>query len=164
MFEPRALNELIPDWKEKGAPVATPVKEDRFLFLTEKKSYTLPNALLPPVLVRGARGVRPRCCTHRVGMTQHNDGNYVISLSQLTRWLAGQAEELGVEIYPGFAASEVCSVPAHSGEWGVLMRAVRQVVYTESGGVRGIATRDVGIGKVRCAARGCGGMPVRARS
>jgi electron-transferring-flavoprotein dehydrogenase len=84
VFDPRALNELIPDWKEKGAPLNTAVKSDEFLFLTEKSSLPLP---LPPML--------------------HNDGNYIISLAELCRWLATQAEELGVEIYPGFSASEV---------------------------------------------------------
>ena len=87
VFEPRALNELFPNWKEMGAPLETPALSDDFLVLTEDKSLAIPNMLLPPQL--------------------HNDGNYIISLSKLTRWLAVQAEELGVEIYPGFAASEV---------------------------------------------------------
>ncbi|KAL0589415.1 hypothetical protein ABG067_002634 [Albugo candida] len=107
VFETRALDELIPDWKEKKAPLDTPVTQDSFLFLSEKKSWKLPNFLLPP--------------------QQHNLGNYVISLSKLTRWLGEQAEELGVEIYPGFSAA--------------------QVLYREDGAVYGIATRDVGIGK-----------------
>ncbi|ETV65262.1 hypothetical protein H257_17980 [Aphanomyces astaci] len=107
VFEPRALNELIPDWKEKGAPLDTPVSDDRFLIISKDGSWKLPNFLLPP--------------------QQHNHGNYVISLGKLTRWLGAQAEELGVEIYPGFSASEV--------------------LYREDGGVRGIATRDVGINK-----------------
>ncbi|OQS03864.1 electron transfer flavoprotein-ubiquinone oxidoreductase [Thraustotheca clavata] len=107
VFEPHALNELIPDWKEKGAPLDTPVTSDSFLIISEKSSIKLPNILLPPQV--------------------HNEGNYVISLGKLTRWLGAQAEELGVEIYPGFSASEV--------------------LYREDGSVRGIATRDVGLEK-----------------
>jgi electron-transferring-flavoprotein dehydrogenase len=107
VFEPRALDELLPNWKELGAPLDTPVTEDEFLLLSEKKSLQLPHILLPP--------------------EQHNDGNYIISLSKLVRWLGEQAEEAGVEIYPGFSASEV--------------------LYREDGSVTGIATRDVGIGK-----------------
>eukprot|EP00591_Stephanopyxis_turris_P009152 CAMPEP_0195509062 /NCGR_PEP_ID=MMETSP0794_2-20130614/2095_1 /TAXON_ID=515487 /ORGANISM="Stephanopyxis turris, Strain CCMP 815" /LENGTH=590 /DNA_ID=CAMNT_0040636183 /DNA_START=429 /DNA_END=2201 /DNA_ORIENTATION=+ len=113
VFEPRALDELLPDWRESFAASrgdvsqATPVSGDSFLYLTENKSVQLPNVLLPSQL--------------------HNDGNYVISLGQLCRWLAEVAEELGVEVYPGFAASEV--------------------LYSEEDEVLGIATRDVGIGK-----------------
>ncbi|WP_247891263.1 NAD(P)/FAD-dependent oxidoreductase, partial [Azospirillum aestuarii] len=84
VFEPHALDELIPDWKEKGAPLTTPAREDHFLFLTETKAYKSPFA--PPQM--------------------HNHGNWIISLGNLARWMAGQAEELGVEIYPGFAAAE----------------------------------------------------------
>src|SRR3990167_4612780 len=84
VLEPRALNELIPDWKEKQAPVTTAVKQDQFLFLTEKKAFTLPT---PPQM--------------------HNTGNYVISLGKLCRWLAEQAEGLGVNIFPSFAVTEV---------------------------------------------------------
>ncbi len=84
VFEPRALNELIPDWKEQGAPLNTPATEDSFLLLTEKHSFRLPT---PPQM--------------------HNHGNYVISLGNLTRWLGAQAEAAGAEIYPGFAAAEV---------------------------------------------------------
>lgn len=108
VFETRALDELIPDWKEKGAPIKTAVTDDAFYALTENSSVRIPNMLLPPQL--------------------HNNGNYIISLSQLVRWLGEQAEELGVEIYPGFAASEV--------------------LYSEDGtSVIGVATRDVGIAK-----------------
>ncbi|GAB9462537.1 Electron transfer flavoprotein-ubiquinone oxidoreductase [Globisporangium polare] len=107
VFEPRALNELLPNWKELDAPISTPVTDDAFMFLSETKSLKLPNFLLPP--------------------EQHNHGNYVISLSKLTRWLGAQAEEAGVEIYAGFSASEV--------------------LYGDDGAVKGIATRDVGIGK-----------------
>ena len=104
VFEPTALNELIPDWKEKGAPLNTPAEKDEFHFLTRKGSWRLPNMFLPPQM--------------------HNHGNYIISLGNLCRWLAAEAEALGVEIYPGFAASEV--------------------LYDDNGAVRGIATGDMG--------------------
>jgi electron-transferring-flavoprotein dehydrogenase len=107
VFEPRALNELIPDWKEKGAPLETECGDDEFIFMTEKGSITLPSMFLPKTL--------------------HNHGNYITSLGQVTRWMAEQAEELGVEIFPGFAASEV--------------------LYDDNGAVVGIATRDQGVGK-----------------
>jgi electron-transferring-flavoprotein dehydrogenase len=84
VIEPRALNELIPDWKEKGAPLNTPAKEDRFLFLTKSRAIRLPT---PPQM--------------------HNAGNYIVSLGNVCRWLGQQAEAAGVEIYPGFAAAEV---------------------------------------------------------
>jgi electron-transferring-flavoprotein dehydrogenase len=104
VFEPRALNELIPDWRERGAPLNTPASDDRFLFLTERHGLRLPT---PPQM--------------------HNRGNYIISLGNLCRWLATQAEELGVEIYPGFAAAEV--------------------LYGDEGQVCGVATGDMGVGK-----------------
>lgn len=104
VLEPRALNELIPEWKEKGAPLDTPAGDDSFLFLTAGGAIRLPT---PPQM--------------------HNHGNYIISLGNLVRWLGTQAEELGVEIFPGFAATEV--------------------LYDESGAVRGIATGDMGIGR-----------------
>jgi electron-transferring-flavoprotein dehydrogenase len=104
VFEPRALNELIPDWREKGAPLNTPATEDCFLYLTKNREFRLPT---PPQM--------------------HNHGNYIISLGNLCRWLAGQAEALGVEIYPGFAAAEV--------------------LYDEAGRVRGVATGDMGVGR-----------------
>jgi electron-transferring-flavoprotein dehydrogenase len=104
VFEPRALNELIPDWRERGAPLQTPAADDRFLFLTERRAYRLPT---PPQM--------------------HNRGNYIISLGNLCRWLAKEAEQLGVEIYPGFAAAEV--------------------LYDDDGQVCGVATGDMGIGK-----------------
>ena len=107
VFEPRALNELFPDWRDRAAPLDTAVSEDTFLLLSEKSSLALPNFLLPSEL--------------------HNEGNYVISLGQLVRWLGEQAEELGIEVYPGFAAAEV--------------------LYHADGGVAGVATRDVGIAK-----------------
>src|SRR4051812_20688281 len=104
VFEPRALAELFPDWQERGAPLLTPAVSDSFLYLTERRSFRLPT---PPQM--------------------RNHGNYVISLANLTRWLATQAEALGVEIYPGFAAAEL--------------------LYGEDGRVVGVATGDMGIGK-----------------
>jgi electron-transferring-flavoprotein dehydrogenase len=104
VLEPRALNELLPNWQELGAPLDTPVTDDRFMFLTETGSFRLPT---PPQM--------------------NNHGNYIISLGNFCRWLGEQAEALGVEVYPGFAAAEV--------------------LYDESGNVRGIATGDMGIGK-----------------
>jgi electron-transferring-flavoprotein dehydrogenase len=104
VIEPRALDELIPDWKEKGAPLVTPAIEDRFLYLTETRAIRLPT---PP--------------------TMHNHGNYIVSLGNLCRWLAGEAEALGVEIYPGFAAAEV--------------------LFDAEGRAAGVATGDMGIGK-----------------
>ena len=103
-IEPRALDELFPDWRELGAPLLTPAGDDRFLFLTAQTSYRLPT---PP--------------------SMHNRGNYVASLGNLCRWLGTQAEELGVEIYAGFAAAEV--------------------LYDETGAVRGVATGDMGLDK-----------------
>lgn len=87
VFEPRALTELVPDWKEKGAPLHTEVGEERFLFLTEKKGYSVPTSLLPAQM--------------------QNHGNYIISLGNLCRWLGEQAEAAGAEVYPGFPAAEV---------------------------------------------------------
>ena len=84
VMEPRALNELLPDWQERGAPLNTPVTEDRLLLLTRGGAMRLPT---PPQM--------------------HNEGNYIISLGNLCRWLGEQAENLGVEIFPGFAAAEV---------------------------------------------------------
>jgi electron-transferring-flavoprotein dehydrogenase len=104
VLEPRALDELLPDWKMLGAPLNTPAGEDRFLLLTERKAIRLPT---PPQM--------------------NNHGNYIISLGSLCRWLAQQAEGLGVEIYPGFAAAEV--------------------LYGDDGSVKGVATGDLGIGR-----------------
>jgi electron-transferring-flavoprotein dehydrogenase len=104
VFEPRALNELLPDWRERGAPLHTPAVEDRFQLLTASRAFRLPT---PPQM--------------------HNQGNYIISLGNLCRWLAGEAEALGVEIYPGFAAAEV--------------------LYDDNGRVRGVATGDMGLAK-----------------
>ena len=107
VIDPKALNELLPDWKDKGAPLKTPVTEDRFFILTEHNHIALPNLLLPRLM--------------------SNHGNYIVSLGNLCRWLAQQAEALGVEIYPGFAAAEV--------------------LYHEDGSVKGVATGDMGIGR-----------------
>ncbi len=107
IFEPRPLNELLPDWQEKGAPLNTLAGEEKFLFLTEKGGYSIPTGLLPAQM--------------------QNHGNYIISLGNLCRWLGEQAEALGTEVYPGFAAAEV--------------------LYDEQGRVRGVATGDMGVGK-----------------
>ena len=103
VIEPRALDELIPDWREKGAPLDTPATDDRLLYLTERRSWPLPT---PPQMA--------------------NHGNYIVSLGNVCRWLATQAEELGVEIYPGFSAAELLE---------------------EDGRIVGIATGDMGIGR-----------------
>ena len=106
VIEPRALNELFPDWKEQGAPLHTAVTGDKVYFLTgEQSSIKTPNFLVP----------RP----------MHNHGNYIVSLGNVCRWLAEQAEALEIEIYPGFAAAEV--------------------LYDEKGAVKGVATGDMGI-------------------
>ena len=107
VMDPRALNELLPDWKAQGAPLNTPVSEDRFQFLTHSGAWQFPSFLLPACF--------------------HNEGNYVISLGNLCRWLGQQAEGLGVEIYAGFAGAEV--------------------LYDDNGAVKGVATSDMGIGK-----------------
>ena len=104
VVETRTLSDLIPDWKDKGAPLNLAVKSDAFKFLTKNRAIPMPT---PPQM--------------------HNEGNYIISLGNLCRWLAEQAEALGVEIFPGFAAAEV--------------------LYDDSGAVRGVATGDMGIGK-----------------
>lgn len=105
-IDPIALNELIPDWKEKGAPLNTPVTEDKFGFLTETGRIPIP--ILP-------------------GFPLNNHGNYVVRLGHFVKWLGEQAEALGVEVYPGYAASEI--------------------LYHEDGSVKGVATNDVGIAK-----------------
>jgi electron-transferring-flavoprotein dehydrogenase len=107
VMDPRAIEELFPDWKGLGAPLKTPVTEDRFLFLTEARAFQVPDFLLPACF--------------------RNHGNYVLSLADLCRWLGTQAEGLGVEIYPGFAAAEV--------------------LYDEKGAVKGVATGDMGVGR-----------------
>ena len=88
VIDPSGLDELIPDWKEKGAPLDTPVTDDRFVILGPAGSATLPNFLMPPLM--------------------NNHGNYIASLSNLTKWLGAQAEALGVEIYPGMGRVRAC--------------------------------------------------------
>jgi len=107
VIDPIAITELFPDWKERGAPLDSPVTEDRFLVLTEDKAHRIPNWLLPRLM--------------------SNHGMYVSSLGQVCRWLGERAEELGVEIYPGFAAAEL--------------------LFDESGAVKGVATGDMGVGR-----------------
>jgi electron-transferring-flavoprotein dehydrogenase len=107
VIDPIALNELLPDWKSLGAPLNTAVSEDRFEVLTASQAYPIPAWLLPPLM--------------------RNHGNYIVSLGNVCQWLAQQAEALGVEIYPGFAAAEV--------------------LYTDTGAVRGVATGDMGVAR-----------------
>ena len=106
VFETRALDELLPEWKTmEGCPLKTKVTKEKFLFLSKKNSFSFPTWLLPPV--------------------QHNKGNYIISLANLCRWLGQVAENLGVEIYPGFAASEI--------------------LFNENHSIKGVATNDMGV-------------------
>lgn len=106
VLEPRALNELIPDWKDRGAPLHTPVSKDEiYLFSGPENAIKIPNGLAPK--------------------TMHNEGNFVVSIGNLCRWLAKQAEALGVEIFPGFAAAEI--------------------LFDADGAVKGIATGDMGL-------------------
>ena len=107
VLEPRALDELLPNWKELGAPVNTPVTDEKMMFLSEKGATGVPGLFLPPPM--------------------HNKGNYIISLGNLCRWLGEQAEAMGVEIYPGFAAAEI--------------------LFDDNGAIKGIATGDMGIGE-----------------
>jgi electron-transferring-flavoprotein dehydrogenase len=107
IMDPIALTELFPKWKEMGAPLNQPVTEDIFLMTTETGATRVPNFTLPPCF--------------------HNDGNYIISLGNFTRWLGEQAEALGVEIFPGFTAAEV--------------------LYNDNGAVKGVATGNMGVGK-----------------
>ncbi|MBP6636633.1 MAG: electron transfer flavoprotein-ubiquinone oxidoreductase [Sulfuritalea sp.] len=107
VMDPRALNELIPDWKEKGAPLSQPVTGDDLLVLTADGHTRLPDWLVPDNF--------------------HNEGNFIISLGLVARWLGEQAEALGVEVYPGFAGAEI--------------------LYDDKGAVRGVATGDMGIGR-----------------
>jgi electron-transferring-flavoprotein dehydrogenase len=106
-MDPRALTELMPDWKEKGAPLDTAVTEDKFLFLSEKGARATPNWLLPACF--------------------QNHGNYIVRLGHLVRWMGEQAEALGVDIFPGFAAVEI--------------------LYDENGAVKGVATGDMGLAR-----------------
>jgi len=107
VFETKALDELLPNWKEEGAPIKTKVSKEKFLFLSKNKSFSWPTWLLPAV--------------------QKNHSNYIISLANLCRWLAEQAEKLGIEIFPGFPASEI--------------------LYKEDGSVKGVVTLDMGLDK-----------------
>jgi electron-transferring-flavoprotein dehydrogenase len=107
VMDPRALSELFPNWQELDAPLNAPVSEDRFLFLTARSAFKIPDFALPACF--------------------RNHGNYVISLGNVCRWLGKQAESLGVEIFPGFAAAEV--------------------LYHEDGSVKGVATGDMGVGR-----------------
>jgi len=107
VIDPIGINELIPDWKEKGAPIDTPVTDDRFLYLGPSGAVRIPNFIMPPLM--------------------SNHGNYIVSLGNVCRWLAKQAEDLGVEVYPGFAAAEV--------------------LYDDKGAVKGVATGDMGVGR-----------------
>ena len=107
IMDPKALSELIPDWKARGAPLNQPVTDDAMVFLGETSSFRTPNFLLPECL--------------------QNHGNYIVSLGSVTRWMAEQAEALGVEIFPGFPAAEV--------------------LYNDDGSVKGVATGNMGVGK-----------------
>ena len=107
IMDPRALTELLPDWKAMGAPLNQPVTDDAYVFLGEKTGFRVPNMFLPPFA--------------------DNHGNYIVSLGAVTKWLAEQAEALGVEIFPGFTAAEV--------------------LYNEDGSVKGVATGNMGVGK-----------------
>ncbi|MBN9590501.1 MAG: electron transfer flavoprotein-ubiquinone oxidoreductase [Alphaproteobacteria bacterium 64-11] len=106
VIDPRALSELIPDWKERGAPVDTPVTDDRFVCFTRSRAFPLPHVLFPPLM--------------------SNRGNFIVSLSNLCKWLGTEAEGLGVEIYPGFPAADL---------------------IVEDGVVKGVITGDMGVAK-----------------
>ena len=105
VVEPRALNELFPNWQEMGAPLNTPVKRDQMHMFNETGSIKFPGLMIPPAM--------------------HNKGNYIVSLSNIVRWLGDQAEALGIEIYPGFAGAEV--------------------LYNDDGSVKGVATPNNGV-------------------
>src|SRR5664279_2386377 len=107
VIDPVGLDKLLPEWRGEDTPIKTAVTDDRFYFLGPNGALRLPNFAMPPLM--------------------GNHGNYIVSLGSVCRWLAGKAEALGVEIYPGFAASEV--------------------LFDESGAVTGVATGDMGIGK-----------------
>jgi electron-transferring-flavoprotein dehydrogenase len=107
VMDPRAMAELFPNWKELGAPLNQPVVADQVMFLSETGAFETPSYLIPECF--------------------HNEGNYVISLGNVVRWLGQQAEALGVEIFPGFAATEV--------------------LYNDDNSVKGIATGNMGVGK-----------------
>jgi len=107
VIDPKSLDELIPDWKDKGSPLTVPVSENHHWVLTKKGKWRMPEWMLPPFM--------------------HNKGTYTLSLGNFCRWLAGQAEELGVEIFPGFPAAEI--------------------LFRDDGSVKGVATGDMGIAR-----------------
>ena len=107
VMEPRAMNELFPDWKERGAPLNVPVTDEKFMVLTEFNGISMPIWTMPQQV--------------------HNHGNYIVSLGNVCRWLAEQAEGMGIEIFPGFPASEV--------------------LYNDDGSVKGVATGVMGVGR-----------------
>ncbi|MBT8416471.1 MAG: NAD(P)/FAD-dependent oxidoreductase, partial [Silicimonas sp.] len=104
VLDPVGLNALIPDWKERGAPLNVPVREDRFYLLGESGSVRIPNFPMPPLM--------------------SNHGNYIVSMGNVCRWMAEQAEAMGVQVFPGFSASEV--------------------IYGENGEVRGVVAGEMG--------------------
>src|SRR6478672_8230611 len=108
VIDPVGLDRLLPDWRAEDTPIKTAVTDDRFYYLSAASALRLPNFMMPPLM--------------------SNHGNFIVSLGNVCRWLATKAEALGVEIYPGFAATEV---------------------LTENGAVTGVATGDMGIGKDR---------------
>jgi electron-transferring-flavoprotein dehydrogenase len=110
VIDPVGLDRLLPEWRSEDTPIKTEVAEDRFYYLSAGGALRLPNFMMPPLM--------------------NNHGNYIVSLGAVCRWLATKAEALGVEIYPGFAASEV--------------------LFGDNGAVSGVATGDMGIGKNRC--------------
>ena len=107
VVDPIALDELLPDWKDLDSPLTVPVSQNLHWWLTTKKKWTMPGIMMPPFM--------------------HNDGTYTVSLGSLCRWLAGQAEGLGVEIFPGFAAAEI--------------------LFNDDGSVKGVATGDMGVAR-----------------
>ena len=107
VIDPKALDELIPDWKDKGSPLTVPVTENHHWALSKRGKTAFPHFMLPPFM--------------------NNKGTYTLSLGNFCRWLAGQAEELGVEIFPGFAAAEV--------------------LFNDDGSVKGVATGDMGVAR-----------------
>ncbi|MGB1146473.1 MAG: NAD(P)/FAD-dependent oxidoreductase, partial [Alphaproteobacteria bacterium] len=107
VMEPRAMEELFPDWQERGAPLTVPVKDEKFMVLTEVNGISMPIWAMPQQV--------------------HNHGNYIVSLGNVCRWLAEQAEGMGIEIFPGFPASEV--------------------LYNDDGSVKGVATGVMGVGR-----------------
>ena len=107
VIDPKALDELIPDWRDKGSPLTVPVTDNIHWILSKKRKYSIPGLFLPPFM--------------------HNEGTFSASLGNLTRWLGAQAEELGVEIFPGFAAAEI--------------------LFNDDGSVKGVATGDMGVAR-----------------